>query len=82
MLNSWLKNAWLVILTIWEPVHRIIVAFRWPIAAAIIALGTVALGFFWWEGMFTHHKSIEEVRQETVIKVSVNDREYLAAAMH
>ena len=70
MLQAWFRNAWLVFLALWEPIHRIIVAFRWPIAAAIIALGSVALGLYWWEGSFTHKRTVEEKRIETVQKLS------------
>ncbi len=81
MLQAWLKNAWLVILAIWEPLHRLIVAFRWPVAFAVVALGSVALGFFWWEGFFTPKKTIDDVRVETVRKLSEVERKYIAVAI-
>lgn len=84
-MEKWLKNAWLVILAMWEPFHRLIVSFKWPIAAVasvgVMALVVVWSAFSWWEGGFTPKKTVEEKRIETVQKLSDDERKYLATAI-
>lgn len=80
-MQKWFNNAWLVVVALWEPFHRLIVAFRWPVAFVAAAVGVTATGFIWYEGYFTPKKTIEQVRVETVRKLSEEERKYIAVAI-
>ena len=55
--------------------------FAWPLGFAAAVIGSVAMGFMWWEDHFTHRKTVEEKRIETVQKLSDDERTYLATAI-
>jgi hypothetical protein len=84
-MQKWIQNTWLVILAMWEPFHRLLVSFKWPIAFAVAAIGSVAalaiVGFMWWEDAFKHKKTVDEKRIETVQKLRDDERTYLATAI-
>ncbi len=65
----------------WGGFLRFLSTFAWPVCIGLALMGSVVSVFMYWGGAFKPKMTIDQVRTETILKLSEDEREYLAVAI-